>query len=263
MEMSKCLCLMIIAVIVIASNASQFRERRNGGGNSGWSGNNGQNSGSPQTYNVYRTNTYTNTETSNSDTSNKCQSGQNICCNNQADSTTGGRRKRHSSSSNGRSNNGNAVKVIHSQTNQQHTCYNYATNGTTGDQTTGCSTNQSCCQGNTSGGSLASISCSSVSLPSSIGASGAIYGLSLFFIIERLNTMKTNIDHHRFVLMQLILLVVFPMTIITSSGAILDITVGHAAHFGGALVGFLFGIGMFGYPCPCSSNNNYCKEINL
>ncbi|CAF3949480.1 unnamed protein product [Adineta steineri] len=82
----------------------------------------------------------------------------------------------------------------------------------------------------------------------SIGASGAIYGLSLFFIIERLNTMKTNIDHHRFVLMQLILLVVFPMTIITSSGAILDITVGHAAHFGGALVGFLFGIG---------------KEINL
>ncbi|CAF1095328.1 unnamed protein product [Adineta steineri] len=131
MEMSKCLCLMIIAVIVIASNASVFRERR---GDNKWNGNNGENSGSPQTYNVYPTNTYTNTETSNSDTSNKCQSGQNICCNNQADS--------------------------------KHTCYNYATNGTTGDQTTGCSTNQICCQGNTSGGSVASISCSSVSLPS-------------------------------------------------------------------------------------------------
>ncbi|CAF1508900.1 unnamed protein product, partial [Adineta steineri] len=75
-----------------------------------------------------------------------------------------------------------------------------------------------------------------------IGASGAIYGLSLFFIIERLNAMKTNIDHRLFIVIQLILFVVFPMTIIISSAAILGITVGHAAHFGGALVGFLFGI---------------------
>ncbi|CAF1438851.1 unnamed protein product [Adineta steineri] len=94
-----------------------------------------------------------------------------------------------------------------------------------------------------------------------IGASGAIYGLSLFFIIERLNAMKTNIDQRLFIMMQLILFVVFPMTIIISSAAILGITVGHAAHFGGGLVGFLFGIGMLGCPCPCPSpsNNNYCN----
>ncbi|CAF4052201.1 unnamed protein product, partial [Adineta steineri] len=79
---------------------------------------------------------------------------------------------------------------------------------------------------------------------SGIGASGAIYGLSLFFIIERLNAMKTNINHRFFILMQLILFVVFPMTIIISSAAILGITVGHAAHFGGGLVGFLFGIAL-------------------
>ncbi|CAF1387037.1 unnamed protein product [Adineta steineri] len=92
-----------------------------------------------------------------------------------------------------------------------------------------------------------------------IGASGAIYGLLLFFIIERLNAMKTNIDHRRFILIQLILFVVFPMTIIISLATILRINVGHAAHFGGALVGFLFGIGMFGCPCLCPSNNNYCN----
>ncbi|CAF1574796.1 unnamed protein product, partial [Adineta steineri] len=75
-----------------------------------------------------------------------------------------------------------------------------------------------------------------------IGASGAIYGLSLFSIVERLNAMKTNVDHHRFIFMQLILFVVFPMTIIISLATILRMNVGHAAHFGGALVGFLFGI---------------------
>ncbi|CAF1387127.1 unnamed protein product [Adineta steineri] len=92
-----------------------------------------------------------------------------------------------------------------------------------------------------------------------IGASGAIYGLSLFFIVERLNAMKTNIDQRLFIVTQLILFLVFPATITMSITAILDITVGHAAHFGGGLVGFLFGIGMFGCPCPCPSNNNYCN----
>ncbi|CAF4396670.1 unnamed protein product, partial [Adineta steineri] len=75
-----------------------------------------------------------------------------------------------------------------------------------------------------------------------IGASGAIYGLLLFFIIERLNAMNTNIDHRRFILIQLIVFVVFPMTIVISLTTILRINVGHAAHFGGGLVGFLFGI---------------------
>ncbi|CAF4342041.1 unnamed protein product, partial [Adineta steineri] len=154
------------AVIVIATNASQFRERRNSG--NGWSGSNG----SPQT--VYysdqpSSNTYTSNTNSQSSTSNNCQSGQNICCNNQADGTTAGRRKRNSGSNNGGwnnggSNNGKSFTVTHSQTGAQHTCYNQATSGASGSQTTGCSTNQSCCQGNTSGGSVASISCSSVNL---------------------------------------------------------------------------------------------------
>ncbi|CAF1125091.1 unnamed protein product [Adineta steineri] len=94
---------------------------------------------------------------------------------------------------------------------------------------------------------------------SGIGASGAIYGLLLFFTVERLNAMKTNIDHRLLIVMQLILFVAFPIIIITSVTTILDINVGHSAHFGGGLVGFLFGIGMFGCSCPCLSNNNYCN----
>ncbi|CAF0987559.1 unnamed protein product [Adineta steineri] len=169
MQMSKCLCLMIIAVIVIATNASQFRERRNGGSGSNWGNNvdnwgNSQDNEQPAVYYLSPT-TYTenNQQYQSTTTKNTCQSGQTICCNNDAnsDSTTNSRRKRHSNL-----NNGNAFKVTHSKTNQQHTCYNQATNGASGNQYNGCESNQSCCQGNNSTGSAVTISCSSVSLPS-------------------------------------------------------------------------------------------------
>ncbi|CAF1577120.1 unnamed protein product [Adineta steineri] len=75
-----------------------------------------------------------------------------------------------------------------------------------------------------------------------VGASGAIYGLLLVFTVERLNAMKTNIDHRRFILMQLVLFAAFPMAISIFSAAILGINVAHAVHIGGGLVGFLVGI---------------------
>ncbi|CAF1587183.1 unnamed protein product, partial [Adineta steineri] len=74
-----------------------------------------------------------------------------------------------------------------------------------------------------------------------IGSSGAIYGLALFFTVERLNAIKTNSDRRLFILMQLILFIVFPTTITISMAAILGINVGHSAHFGGGLVGCVFG----------------------
>ncbi|UJR17347.1 hypothetical protein I4U23_004242 [Adineta vaga] len=88
-----------------------------------------------------------------------------------------------------------------------------------------------------------------------IGASGAVYGLLLFFIVERLSTMRMNPDQRIYILIQLILLIVIPMTISLSTVAILRVNTAHSAHFGGGLVGFLFGIGMFG--CPCPWNNEY------
>ncbi|CAF1429643.1 unnamed protein product [Adineta steineri] len=94
-----------------------------------------------------------------------------------------------------------------------------------------------------------------------IGASGAIYGLSLFFTVERLNAITTNSDHRCSILMQLIIFVVFPTALEIYSASTSGITATHFAHFGGGLVGFLFGIGMLGCPCPCPSpsNNNYCN----
>ncbi|CAF0934969.1 unnamed protein product [Adineta steineri] len=82
-----------------------------------------------------------------------------MSCNNCSDRhSTNSRRKRNNGS-----NNSNAFKVTHSTTNQQHTCYNQATNGASGDQYNGCESNQSCCQGNNNTGSAITISCSSVS----------------------------------------------------------------------------------------------------
>ncbi|UJR17344.1 hypothetical protein I4U23_004239 [Adineta vaga] len=94
-----------------------------------------------------------------------------------------------------------------------------------------------------------------------VGASGAVYGLIVFFVVERLNAMRTNSDRRYFILLQLILFVAFPMTITTLTTTILNYNIGHSAHFGGALVGFLFGIGMFGCPCPWNNENVYYQMI--
>ncbi|CAF1086124.1 unnamed protein product [Adineta ricciae] len=82
-----------------------------------------------------------------------------------------------------------------------------------------------------------------------VGASGAVYGILLLFIVERLNAIRIT-KNYRLVLLQLLLLVVLPMTITVSIANILQYIVGHSAHFGGAIVGFLAGIGMFGCPYP-------------
>ncbi|CAF3853416.1 unnamed protein product [Adineta steineri] len=151
MEMSKCLCLMIIAVIVIAANASPFRERRNGG--SSGCKDNGQGSSG----NYY----FTNQQTNITNIQNKCNNGETYCCNNVAssNSNTNGRRKRTSGSSIGNlfgsSSNSNQVA-----------CDQTAEGGSNGDQYTGCSSGQSCCQGN-SGSALIDLQCSSVSTSSS------------------------------------------------------------------------------------------------
>ncbi|CAF1550455.1 unnamed protein product [Adineta steineri] len=72
-----------------------------------------------------------------------------------------------------------------------------------------------------------------------IGASGALYGVLLFYIVERLMAMKTNTDQRRrlHIVLQLV-------------------SIAHADHFGGGLMGFLLGIGMFG--CPWPWNNEHC-----
>ncbi|CAF4159168.1 unnamed protein product [Adineta steineri] len=156
MEMSKCLCLMIIAVIVIAANASPFRERRNGGnhGNQGQGWSNG-NQG---------TNSYSNTQNSESSTTNNCNGAGQYCCNNAAQQTTNGRRKRNN---NGQSTIIGFLPIDNSGTHQQYTCGNTATGGASGDQYNGCEGYSQCCQGNTSSGSLLFAGCSDISTSSS------------------------------------------------------------------------------------------------
>ncbi|CAF1423336.1 unnamed protein product [Adineta steineri] len=91
-----------------------------------------------------------------------------------------------------------------------------------------------------------------------IGASGSLDGIRLFFIMERLMAMKMNTDERRrlFIIIQLLIVVVVPkrITIFTISSR--QVRIGHAAHFGGGLMGFLLGIGMFG--CPWPWNNEHC-----
>ncbi|CAF0908482.1 unnamed protein product [Adineta steineri] len=165
MQISKCLCLVIITVIVIATNASPARKRRSG--KSGCSNSNGQgnSNGNPNTNNGNGENytlqpgqyTYTNKQSTITNTVNKCNSGATHCCNN-GGSSKGDRRKRNSGSSFG--------NLFGSGTNSEQTsCDNVATSGTSGTQYTGCDSTQDCCQGNTVNG-LVSLQCSSASLPS-------------------------------------------------------------------------------------------------
>ncbi|UJR17345.1 hypothetical protein I4U23_004240 [Adineta vaga] len=94
-----------------------------------------------------------------------------------------------------------------------------------------------------------------------IGSSGALYGVLIFFLMERLSTMKANSGHRIYIVVQLLLLVGIPMTIGVSILFILKINAAHSAHIGGGSVGFLFGIGMFGCPCLCTSEHGYYQMI--
>jgi membrane associated rhomboid family serine protease len=87
-----------------------------------------------------------------------------------------------------------------------------------------------------------------------VGASGALYGLMLFLIVDRLIAMQTNPDRRLFIFMQFVLLVLFPFVINIPLFFMFNIV--HSAHFGGGLVGFLCGVCMLG--CPCPWNNEHC-----
>ena len=95
----------------------------------------------------------------------------------------------------------------------------------------------------------------SVSL-ASIGASGSVYGLMLFFIMDRLIAMQTNTGRRLFILMQLCYTGVTPFQPSAICSMIIHrLNVAHSAHFGGGLTGFLFGIGMRGCPLPCNTEH--------
>lgn len=89
-----------------------------------------------------------------------------------------------------------------------------------------------------------------------IGASGALYGLLLFLIVDRFIAMKKNTGRRLFILMQLAFLVLLPTLSTTLITVIYEFTVAHSAHVGGGLVGFLLGIAMLGSPLPW--NDEHC-----
>jgi hypothetical protein len=86
-----------------------------------------------------------------------------------------------------------------------------------------------------------------------VGASGSLYGLMLFLIVDRLVTMQTNTNGRIFTIVQLVILLL--PHIVASIPLIIKYKVGHSAHFGGGLVGFLIGIGMLGCPWPWNNEN--------
>ncbi len=98
-----------------------------------------------------------------------------------------------------------------------------------------------------------------------IGASGALYGLMLFLIVDRFNAMQTNPNRRPFILIQLVLLVLLPCLTIIPIILIIDFNAAHSAHFGGGLVGFLCGVSMLG--CPWANDQcifrTACRRMAL
>ena len=73
----------------------------------------------------------------------------------------------------------------------------------------------------------------------SIGASGALYGILFFFIVERLITMKRQPGRRMLIFVQLVVLVIVPTFVTMTLVKYFKYRVAHSVHFGGALVGFL------------------------
>jgi hypothetical protein len=98
-----------------------------------------------------------------------------------------------------------------------------------------------------------------------IGASGCLYGLMLFLVVDRLIASKTKRDDRFFVVIQLAVLLL-PYILVSILLTMID-NVQHIAHFGGALVGFLLGVIMLG--CPFASIEKYssctttCRRMAL
>ncbi|CAF1400186.1 unnamed protein product [Adineta steineri] len=164
MEMSKCLCVMIVAVIVVAASASPIKKRSSNGesSNGGQQYNNRGSYGNPS--NGYQQNYYVNkNQNSVTNTDNECNTAGSYCCNNQAiknNANGNGRRKRNSSSG---SSAWGPTRYFQNQDNSQQYACNQYNPKTSGDQTTGCSTGQTCCQGNNQTG-VVTLSCSNVNL---------------------------------------------------------------------------------------------------
>ena len=75
----------------------------------------------------------------------------------------------------------------------------------------------------------------------------------MFLIVDRLIAIQRNTGRRIFIIMQLALLLL--PHIVASIPLIIKYNAAHSAHFGGGLVGFLIGVGMFG--CPWSWNNEH------
>ena len=85
------------------------------------------------------------------------------------------------------------------------------------------------------------------------GASGCLYGLMSFLVVDRLLAFQTNHGQRFPVLVQLTMLLL--PYIITSVPLSIYYNVPQDAHVGGALVGFLLGIRVLECPLVC-----VCKE---
>jgi len=86
-----------------------------------------------------------------------------------------------------------------------------------------------------------------------IGASGSLYGLMVFLIVDRIIALRINPGRRFFIIIQLALLL-FPH-IISIIPMIIKYNVAHSAHIGGGFVGFLLGIGMIGCLPPWNNEN--------
>ena len=96
------------------------------------------------------------------------------------------------------------------------------------------------------------------------GASGCLYGLMLFLVVDRLLASQTNHGQCFPVLVQLTMLLL--PYIITSVPLSIYYNVPQDAHVGGALVGFLLGIRVLGCPlvCVCEEdriNRKICQRL--
>lgn len=76
----------------------------------------------------------------------------------------------------------------------------------------------------------------------------------LFFLYDRIVSLRTNPTRYGFNVIQFIVLLL-PHIIISLPFAI-RYNVGHSAHIAGGFVGFLLGIAMIG--CPWAGNNEQC-----
>lgn len=98
----------------------------------------------------------------------------------------------------------------------------------------------------------------------SVGASGALYGLLLFYSIDRIFALRNaNTSQRVMIFVQLILLVFLPVMQSILVPIIFKFRTVHSAHIGGSIVGCLLGFAII--DCPWLVNNKYylCQRFAL